>query len=1271
MLDEISKIVKTIIGKSESKKLIKLIGKKKVIKYDGNCHQVSGFENETYTLNNKTYFVRYNSYEIWGKDAGTYYPELKGKISIVNSKGKDVTEKFTIEIVRGELLIEKRNVVFKSASGEHEYDGKSYSLNRVEVCGDGFVNGEQAIFNCKGCICIPGSVKNTIEYSFEGLTNYANYNIQVQEGSLKIIDRSIPYEIILDYPEQYRTYTGTEISIKQPEERKIQVDGVQYIVKNIDVIASGKNVGEYQYFIRKTPIVCNEAGYNLTNQFSIAYKVGKLIITPKKIVLISDSKKKQYDGKKLTADGLLIEGLIEEGAIEYTVTGSQSEVGISENTFEYHFVPDELKYNYSVEKRYGILGVEKVTKENCSNMNMMKIFSNIDQILDDARSRAMPFKELYHINELEYTKKMLAELELSTRIMNRLQGILEVHTVGEMLNLTYDQLLEIKGFGKSSIVGIDDALRHLSEENIELSKDKEKKCFSPTSKLFLKKHLEEIFHNNFEFLDVDIFYDNERLLLDNMKVAVELIDEKLLIDAVRETERVVPIVNMLNSMAFMYNKKEKVREEIKKAYVNISDNKRDCDIKWFIYAYVDDDEQRERLLKEFQKEGINSLRDFMKVDLSEKDNLSEIIQFIKWSGYDIQKEVDEVFKKLYKNNREKEIISNRATGNTLDITGKIFGVTRERIRQIEKNVIKRFETLLNANRIILKIFAERNGDEILTPVELSEYFGERTEQMLYLLRRTETSFYTYDSDLDVFVVGSSGLAERAQIYIDKLPEVFTDDKMDEIIKRGIEDYDLTEEIICAHIEAEYRKTEKIYHRSRLTLQSIYDAILKKYYPNGIWIYGEKDILEFRMHIKNDYGNIILTENNRALIAQVCRAGVLCGRGMYKARQSKYISNELLRKIEGYIEKSEDSIFMMNTLFYIFEDELRKEEVDNKYYLQGILHEAFGKKWCFRRDYVSKDDKITSLYTEIVTYIKKAGYPVKKQEIRNRYPGVTEIVLNLATSDSKVLNLFGCYIHAENLKISKEDVLYLKNVVEMFLEKKDSWHCRNLYEYIMNDNPVILKRNYINIPFGVYSLLEYFFHDEYNFSRPYIAKIGTEIVSTFEMLQEVVVASDTMDIADISAYARKNYHQINNILEFLDNCNETHLLINVSEIASIDIIGITAEKANDIENILDKEVNTTMPINGLKCVHLFPEINVPWTEWLIYSVIKKWGKKYEVKASEVQLKQAVALIAPKGKLCVDEILDLQDNGKLAIADDLSNIDNLIEDFELEELELDEL
>ena len=894
----------------------------------------------------------------------------------------------------------------------------------------------------------------------------------------------------------------------------------------------------------------------------------------------------------------------------------------------------------------------------------------INYILADDEFIKKPLKEIYFINDLKYDNKKLDELELPTRITNRLQGVLGVHTIREMLQLTYGQLIDLKRFGKNSIISIDDALRRLALKSNDLSKCEEEIYFSRTNKIVLKNHLTEICHKKFGLVNTDSFNANEQVLFDNMKEAVELIDEKLIMASVNETEHILPILNLLNSIVSNYNKKKELREQIKKEYVHISDHKRDCDIKWFIYSYVDDDNMRSKMLKGFHEKGIYCIRDFMKINLTEND-LPEIIKFIKWCKFDIKEELESMFEKLYKNDRERGIISSRANGNTLDAAGRSFGVTRERIRQIEKQVTKRFESLLNSNRIILKIFAERDGDEILTPSELTEYFGARTEEMLYFLRRADTSFYTYDSDLDVFVIGSSGLAERAQAYIDKLPEVFAEDKYNNIIKRGIEEYNLTEEIIRVHIDAEYKKTERLYHRSRVTLQLIYDAILKKYYPQGIWVYGEKDMSEFRMHIRNDYGNIILPENNRALAAQVCRASILCGRGIYKAKQSNYLSNTLLKKIERYIETSDNSVFMINTLFNVFEDELRSENVDNKYYLQGILHEAFDGKWCFRRDYISKDDKIASIYTEIVTYIRKAGYPVKKQEIQKKYPGITEIVLNLATNDPKIINLFGSYIHGDNLKFSKEDIAYLRNVVEEFLEKKDCCHCRSLYEYIMENNPMILKKNYINIPFGVYSLLEYYFRDEYNFSRPYIGRNGTDIGSAFDMLQEVVQSSDIMEIADISAYARKNYHQINNILEFLNGCNETHFLINASEVASIDIIGINEEMVNDIEDILDKEVSETMPIRSLKFVHLFPKINIMWSEWLIYSAINRWGKRYDVMASGTQLRQSVPLIAPKGKMCVDNVNDMPENGDLAISDDLSNIDELIGGFNLEELGLDEL
>lgn len=252
MLGGISKIIKTIVGKSESvqkRKTIQLIGNKKVVKYDGNVHQVEGFVNETFLVDNKTFSVRYASYMATGKDFGSYLPKLEGNVTIYNSKGVDVTEKFEIEIIPGELRVEKRNIILQSASGVHEYDGQNYSLNSIEIKGDGLVNGEDIIYSCSGSLYLPGEVNNSIVCSFGIMTNPDNYNIELVEGNLKIVDRKIPYTIILEYPDQVFTYAGMEVQVEQPCEKNIVIDGINYIVKNILAKAEGKNVGEYDYVI--------------------------------------------------------------------------------------------------------------------------------------------------------------------------------------------------------------------------------------------------------------------------------------------------------------------------------------------------------------------------------------------------------------------------------------------------------------------------------------------------------------------------------------------------------------------------------------------------------------------------------------------------------------------------------------------------------------------------------------------------------------------------------------------------------------------------------------------------------------------------------------------------------------------------------------------------------------------------------------------------------------------------------------------------------------
>ena len=53
---------------------------------------------------------------------------------------------------------------------------------------------------------------------------------------------------------------------------------------------------------------------------------------------------------------------------------------------------------------------------------------------------------------------------------------------------------------------------------------------------------------------------------------------------------------------------------------------------------------------------------------------------------------------------------------------------------------------------------------------------------------------------------------------------------------------------------------------------------------------------------------------------------------------------------------------------------------------------------------------------------------------------------------------------------------------------------------------------------------------------------------------------------------------------------------------IDHIGINVEIAKQVERIVSEEVLETMPIKQLTCWGKLPLLNVPWTEWLLYSIL---------------------------------------------------------------------
>ena len=98
---------------------------------------------------------------------------------------------------------------------------------------------------------------------------------------------------------------------------------------------------------------------SIAEYYNITKNEGDLVVTPRPVTLTSASGSKEYDGKPLTNDDVIVggKGWADGQGATYSFTGSQKIVGSSENTFE--CIPNEGTNldNYQINKTYGTLTV--------------------------------------------------------------------------------------------------------------------------------------------------------------------------------------------------------------------------------------------------------------------------------------------------------------------------------------------------------------------------------------------------------------------------------------------------------------------------------------------------------------------------------------------------------------------------------------------------------------------------------------------------------------------------------------------------------------------------------------------------------------------------------------------------------------------------------------------------------------------------------------------------------------------------------------------------
>lgn len=845
----------------------------------------------------------------------------------------------------------------------------------------------------------------------------------------------------------------------------------------------------------------------------------------------------------------------------------------------------------------------------------------------------------YNIDLDYYTGKTIDFYNMSVRTSNCLKHN-SIFKISDLLMLSFEDLSKIRNLG----------VKCLDEIDIYVSELKKRDLNSGYISDYSANHLKDIiFDGDFSDDVLNQLSNEDRLFVRRIEEAYQLLDKDLILSCRDENEYVVELINMFSC----FTKTFELKNEINKKIMLLGDK---------LNNSVDE------YYRVFNPHGYSNelssiicghdykVRDLLSVDVNGKEEVNRLNDFVDWLGYDLRKEVFFFFDRCFKNKPKLEmVLTLRSQKHTLQEVGAEFGVTRERIRQMEARVISPFRDWHLSYKFLPKLSADLNGEKIIEASKIHEMFGERSELLIYLLQCVDDENYSYDKQTDTLVLESDNNTNKARIIVGKIPDIFNSNQLSEYISELYAATNISPELLIREVDAQFKLSGNYYHRTRLSLSQMYSLVLEKYYPQGMHVYDTEEIEQFKKYVADEFGDVNLPDNYRAISARIAGESILRGRGIYIAKKNNYISKELSDKIYRYIMDSDNTIFLTNTIYTEFEDELEDFGVDNRYYLHGILRELFGDKLYFTRDYVSKDANSLSIYRDIVEYIKASNYPVTKQQLKDAYPGITEIVLSFAVSDEKILNFRSVYVHVDNLKLYDSDIKYLKNEIEIFLKDNSCIHCGSIYDYISHDNVELLRRLGVFFQSSLFSLLEYLFREQYEFSRPYIAIKGTNVERPLELIEDYILSNDYVEIAVIFELAKDNHYVIYDQLKFLCSYNDTHLMINKDEMASIDYIGIKDTDVADIESIIMDELKGTSLISDLKCVSKLKKLNVPWNEWLIYSIIKKWGKELEVGTTSNQFRSSMPIISKKNEM------KLSDIDSFVASDSMAQVDN-IDDFD---------
>ena len=316
--------------------------------YDGKEHKWI----PTVTDKEENELVAKTDYEV--TYSTTDFTNVTGTITVTITGIKNYTGKATRT-----YSITPKTYTVTTESASKVYDGTALTAGGKV---SGIIKGETVDFTMTGSQTNVGASDNTYELNWTGSAKESNYKHGKDSiGTLTVTAKSIIPDGP-DTPEEEKT----GITVSDPSDSKYDGKEHREVLTVKDTKTNEELVAEKDYSVTYSDDLVNagtvtitiEGIGNYTGSFTKTYE-----ITKRSVTLTSATASKTYDGQALTSTSITVsgDGFVKGEGATYNVTGTQTEVGNSANSFEYKLNENTLASNYDITKVVGTLTVTRDT----------------------------------------------------------------------------------------------------------------------------------------------------------------------------------------------------------------------------------------------------------------------------------------------------------------------------------------------------------------------------------------------------------------------------------------------------------------------------------------------------------------------------------------------------------------------------------------------------------------------------------------------------------------------------------------------------------------------------------------------------------------------------------------------------------------------------------------------------------------------------------------------------------------------------------------------